>query len=53
MNAIVNTQSPTVTHKYHSKVTPIAALYAEKLAEAVLLYVFRIAFPPSLFTRIL
>ena len=40
---------PTVTHKYYSKVTPIAALYAEKYAEALLLYVFIIAFPASLF----
>ena len=32
----------TVTQSYHSKVTPIDALHA------VLLYVFRIAFPKSL-----
>ena len=30
----------TVTQSYHSKVTPISALHAEKIAEAVLLYVF-------------
>lgn len=33
---------PTLTHKYHNKVTLIAALHAEKLAEAVLLYVLKI-----------
>ena len=37
----------TVTQSFHSKVTPIGVLYAEKIAEAVLLYVFRIAFPAS------
>ena len=36
-----------VTQSYHSKVTPIGGLHAEKLDEAVLLYVFRIAFPGS------
>ena len=40
----------TVTQSYYSKVTPIGALHAEKIAEAVLLYVFRIAFPASLFS---
>ena len=37
----------TVTQSYDSKVTPISALYAEKIAEAVLLYVFIITFPVS------
>ena len=36
---------PTVTHKYQSKLTPIAVLHAEELAEADFLYVFRISFP--------
>ena len=30
----------TVTLSYHSKVTPIGTLHAEKIAEAGLLYVF-------------
>ena len=38
----------TVTQSYHSKVTYVGALHAEKIAEAVLLYVFRIAFLASL-----
>ena len=38
----------TVTLSYHSKVTPIGELHVVKIAEAVLLYVFRIAFPASL-----
>ena len=33
---------------YRSKVIPFNALHAEKIAEAVLLYVFRIPFPASL-----
>ena len=37
----------TVTKKFDSKVTPIGALHAEKLAEEVLLYAFRITFPVS------
>ena len=36
-----------VTPSYHSNVIPIGALQAEKIAQAVLLYVFRIAFPAS------
>ena len=40
-----------VTLSYHSKETPIGALPAEKIAETVLLYVFRIAFPESLFPK--
>ena len=39
----------TVTQSYHSKVTPICALRTDKEAESVLLYVFRLAFPVSLF----
>ena len=35
----------TVTQSYHSKVTPIGTLPAEKIAEAVMLYVFTIALP--------
>ena len=39
----------TIIPSYFSKVTPIGALHAEKIAEIILLYVFRIAFPgPSL-----
>ena len=38
----------TVLLSYHGKVTPIGALHAEKIAEAVFLYMFRIAFPASL-----
>ena len=38
----------TVTQSYHSKVTPIGALHAEKLYEAVLFNVFRRAFTASL-----
>ena len=38
----------TVTQSYHSKMTPIGALHAEKIAQVVLLYVLRIAFPASL-----
>ena len=37
----------TVTQSYDSKVTPVGALHAEKIAEATLLYVFRITFPMS------
>ena len=33
--------------RYHSKETPINALHVEKIAEAVLLYVLRIAFPAT------
>ena len=40
-----------VTPSYHSKVTPIGVLHAEKIAEAVLLYVFRLAFPASLLVQ--
>ena len=38
-----------LTLVYHSKETPINALHAEKIAKTVLLYVFRTAFPTSLF----
>ena len=38
----------TVTPCYHSKMTLGGSLDAEKLAEAILLYVFNIAFPVSL-----
>ena len=41
----------TVTPSYHSKVNPVGPLDAEKLAEAVLLYVFNIAFPAFLFCQ--
>ena len=34
-----------VTPSYHSKVTHIGILHAQKIAESVLLYVFRTAFP--------
>ena len=37
----------TVTPSYPSQVTPNGALQAEKIAEAVLLSVFRIALPAS------
>ena len=37
----------TVTQIYHSKVTPICTLHVEKIAEAVVLYVFTTAFPAS------
>ena len=37
-----------VTKGYHSKETPSNELHAEKIAEAVLLNVFRIAFEASL-----
>ena len=40
---------PTVTQIYYSKVTPIAALHPDKIAEAALLYVFIIVFPAYLF----
>ena len=36
-----------VTQNYDSKMTPIGALHAEKIAQAVLLYVFRITFSAS------
>ena len=39
----------TFIQSYHGKVTPISAFHAEKIAVAVLLFVFRIAFPASLF----
>ena len=42
----------TVTESYDSKVTPIGALYAEKISEAVLLYVFRITIPASPLARV-
>ena len=38
-----------VREGYHSKVTPNGALHATKIAKAVLLYVFRIELPASLF----
>ena len=37
----------TLTQKYHSKVTPIGALHAEKKAEAFLFFLFRILFSVS------
>ena len=40
-----------VTLSYNSKVTPVSTLYAEKIAEAVLLYVFRIKIPASLLPK--
>ena len=43
--------SLTVPKSYHSKVTPVGALLTEKIAESILLYVFRIAFPASRFWR--
>ena len=43
----------TVTQSYHSKMTHISELHAEKIPEAVLLYVFRIAFPASLLVKYL
>ena len=39
----------TVTSNCQSKVNPIGALHTEKIAEAVLLNVFKMAFPVSLF----
>ena len=36
-----------VISSYHSTVTPISALYVEKIAETVFLYVFKTAFPAS------
>ena len=42
----------TVTSSYHSKVTPIGAIYAEKIDEALLLYVSKLAFPASLLAHI-
>ena len=38
----------TVTLSYHSKVTPIGTLHVEKIAKAVLVYVFKIELPASL-----
>ena len=38
----------TVNQSYHSMKTPIAALHAKKTAQAVLPYIFRIAFPATL-----
>ena len=37
-----------VTYSYHIKGTPCYALHGEKIAEADLLYVLRIALPASL-----
>ena len=42
----------TVTQSYQSNVTPIGELHTKKIAKAILLYVFRIAFPASLFPNI-
>ena len=42
-----------VIPSYNSKVIPVSALQAEKIPEAVLLYVFIIAFPAPLFTLLL
>ena len=42
----------TVTQSWHSKVIPIVTLHIDKIAEAGLLYVFRISFPASLFPEI-
>ena len=44
--------SLTVTQSYNSKVTLIGALHAEKIAEAVLLNVFRISLPASLLWKL-
>ena len=41
-----------VTPTYHSKVTPSGALHDEKIAEAVFLYVFVIAFPTPLLMKV-
>ena len=41
-----------VTQSYYSKVTPIGALHAEKIAQTVLLFILRIAFPASLFHKL-
>ena len=38
----------TANQNYHRQVTPIGALDAEKVAEAVFLYVSAIAFPASI-----
>ena len=38
-----------VTPSYHSKGTPFGALSAQKIAETVWLYLFRIVFPTYLF----
>ena len=38
----------TVIPNYHIKVTTLGALYAEKIAEAVVLYMFRISLAASL-----
>ena len=38
-----------VTQNYHSNVTPIGAMHAKNITEIILLNVFRIAFPASLF----
>ena len=43
MSVLINEQ-PLIP-SYHSKVTSIGALHAEKIAEAILLDVLRIAFP--------
>ena len=37
-----------LSQSFDCKQTPISPLHAEKLAEAVLLYVFKITFPASL-----
>ena len=42
----------TVIQSYHSKVTPFGALNADKIAEAVWLYVFRIEVPAFFFNFI-
>ena len=39
----------TVTTSYHSKVTLIGPLHTDKITESVLLYVFELSFPASLF----
>ena len=42
----------TVIQSYNSKNTPSGKLYAVKIAEAVLLYVFTMVFPTSLLWEI-
>ena len=41
----------TISPSNHSKMNPVGHLGAEKLAEAVWLFVFKIAFPASLFAK--
>ena len=41
-----------VIQSYNSKNTPSGKLYAVKIAEAVLLYVFTMVFPASLLSKI-